>query len=610
MPLREARTLALLIALFGLAANGVAQAQLPAPQAPLSEPAAATGTPETEAPAPAFDATPATQPVPPVEPAPLAPPELGAAQAAESEPGIPIVDTLNESPMPIAQDTSDASNEGRKPLRYLLERIEVSGAHRTSKGLIRTFVPIERGETFDVADPEIEALRYRLLGTGWFDRVDLRLARGRKPGWVVLIIEVEERQTLVFQQLAVGVGWSVEGVNKRKGDDESRQGRKPEPYLGLGVAETNFLGTGRTIGGEVLAAPDQQGLALRFFDPVVRASRWSLRADILLTKGREYFGGDNEVLVSVACSDVVDPENRADCEVEPRVAVVDYYRLGLGFGTARDLGSFTRLSVGLHTDLVNVPPGKMPVAASEVRALGESDRRRTPIDFAIEPDKSVVSMLTIGLGYDKRDSSVLPSRGTLLTFRGDLSSRLGISDYEFVRLQSTANRWFRLPWRHVVRVGGFAGAIFGNAPFFYKFFVSDLTDLQPARILDLNLDHRPAPNLFGVLQCGRPFDPKCGTAIEQMRQEELAARVDVEYTWPFVRKRRGFLKGGDLFGLFGLYALADPDDLRVALPGYKGFGRAPLDLTFDIGVRLDTQAGVFRLGFAKLFWLPVLGPEQ
>jgi outer membrane protein assembly factor BamA len=486
----------------------------------------------------------------------------------------------------------------------LLERVEVKGAQRTSERLIRTFVPIERGETFDVADPELEAVRYRLLGTGWFDDVDLRLTRGHKPGWVVLVVEVEERQTLVFQQLAIGVGWSVEGLAEKSQGDDSRPGRKAEPYLGLGVAETNFLGTGRTIGGEVLAAPDQQGVALRFFDPVVRASRWSLRADAMFTRGREYFGGDNEVRVSVACSDV-DPDEREDCEARPKVAVVDYYRLGLGVSTARDLGSFTRLSVGLHGDLVAVPPGKMPVAASEVRALGESDRRRTPIDFAVEPGRSVVTMLTIGLSYDKRDSSVLPSRGTFLTFRGDLSSRIGVSDYEFVRLQSSANRWFRLPWRHVVRLGAFAGSIFGRAPFFYKFFVSDLTDLQPSRILDLNLDHRPAPNLFGLLQCGRAFDSKCGTAIEQMRQEELAARIDVEYAWPFVRSGRGFIKGGDLFGLVGAYALSDPNDLRVAVPGYKGFGRAPVDLTLDIGVRLDTQAGVFRLGFAKLFWLPV-----
>ncbi|MFM2420138.1 MAG: hypothetical protein RL385_4861, partial [Pseudomonadota bacterium] len=33
--------------------------------------------------------------------------------------------------------------------------------------------------------------------------------------------------------------------------------------------------------------------------------------------------------------------------------------------------------------------------------------------------------------------------------------------------------------------------------------------------------------------------------------------------------------------------------------------RVPVDLTFDLGVRMDTQIGVFQIGLAKLLWLPV-----
>ena len=42
------------------------------------------------------------------------------------------------------------------------------------------------------------------------------------------------------------------------------------------------------------------------------------------------------------------------------------------------------------------------------------------------------------------------------------------------------------------------------------------------------------------------------------------------------------------------------EDLRVAIPGYEGFSRAPIDLTFDVGVRLDTVVGVFEIGFSTL----------
>jgi hypothetical protein len=492
---------------------------------------------------------------------------------------------------------------------YILERVEVRGHARTNASTIRQFVPLVVGHAFEVSDPDIESARYRLLGTGWFDRVELRLERGSEPGAVVLVIDVSERRTLVFQQLAAGVGWSVEGVESKAGED-APPGRKAEPYLGLGVAETNFLGLGKTLGGLALVSPDQQGLELSYFDPVVRSSRWSLSTHASFVNGQEYFGGDNaknnEVRVSVDCSPTeLEGRERDECEIAPPVAVVDYYRVGLGLGTARDVGAFTRLSLGFHGDFVYVPPGKMPAAASEVFGRGSSARRVRPIDFAIEPYESHVSMFSVGLTYEKRDSAVLPSRGVLASFLGDLASSMIGSDYEFVRLQTRVQRWQPLPWGHVLRLGAFGGAVFGRAPFMYKFFVADLTDLQPSRILGINLDHRPAPNLFGVLQCGRAFDDSCGTAVAQMRAQDLAARIDAEYAWPFARSGRGFLKGGDVFALVGLYGLADATDLRLSVPGYGGIARAPIDLTVDVGVRLDTQAGVFQVGFAKLFWLPV-----
>jgi len=51
---------------------------------------------------------------------------------------------------------------------------------------VRRFVPLEPGELLDVDDPAIEQIRFRLLGTGWFDDVKLRLRRGSARGRVVL----------------------------------------------------------------------------------------------------------------------------------------------------------------------------------------------------------------------------------------------------------------------------------------------------------------------------------------------------------------------------------------------------------------------------------------
>lgn len=499
----------------------------------------------------------------------------------------------------VAPTALEPSEPGATKLKYLLEHVEVEGNKGTRVSLIKKFVPLEVGEAFDVNDPEIEALRYRLLGTGWYDSVELKLKRGHRPGWVILVIQVEERRTLVFQQLAAGVGWSVESA---KAGNE-KPARTPEPYLGLSLADTNFLGTGKTLGGELLVSPDQQGLAISYNDPVVRSSNWGFHTRGTFVNGQEYFGGANEVKVSVNCrrpnGTLID-----DCVSTPDVAVVDYWRTGLTLGTARDVGSFTRFTLDWHGDYVRVPGGGMPDAATQLRGRGNPELTKRAIDFAIEPNDSYVSMVSVGFTYDKRDSAILPSRGTLATFMGDLASPLIGSSYEFVRLQTSINQWFSTRWGHTVRVGGFAGAVFGNAPFFYKFFVSDLTDLQPSRILGLNLDHRPAPNLFGVLSGCKPFDASCGTAVAQMRQEELAARIDAEYVWPLVRGRRKFVKSADAYFLLGVYALADPRDLQLSIPGYSGLARLPIDLTVDLGVRLDTQVGVFQIGVAKLMWLP------
>jgi hypothetical protein len=102
----------------------------------------------------------------------------------------------------------------------------------------------------------------------------------------------------------------------------------------------------------------------------------------------------------------------------------------------------------------------------------------------------------------------------------------------------------------------------------------------------MQLDRRPAPNLFG-------------SAIEPMRVEEVAARVDVQYELPLYRSRKG-LRALDLYVNGGLLLLADWRDLRVAVPGYEGAARVPLDLTFDVGLRMDTKVGTFQLGFSTL----------
>jgi hypothetical protein len=58
-----------------------------------------------------------------------------------------------------------------------------------------------------------------------------------------------------------------------------------------------------------------------------------------------------------------------------------------------------------------------------------------------------------------------------------------------------------------------------------------------------------------------------------------------------------------LFGAAGVYGVANYRDLGDPPRGYKGLRRVPLDLTFNLGFRIDTSAGGFVFAFSNLLGL-------
>lgn len=470
--------------------------------------------------------------------------------------------------------------EGRPgEIRYTVESIEIEGSTTTQDYVVERFVSIEPGDLLDVEDPRIQAIRWRLFGTGYFDEVDLRLRRGSRRGWVVLVIQVEERNTLLIDQIALGLSQGVSGS-----EDATAE---VLPYAGLTIAETNFLGLGMELEVSALGSTRQQGVRLRFTDPAFLGSDFLLSASAFFSNGLEFFGDDP--LVAVECPPMMSMDDECPPEVEARNAVVIYRRIGGSVGMGHDLGTSSSFTLDWYGEVVDV--GVRPDAASEARGADVD-----PIDFGIQPDLSFVSTLRFGLLFDLRDDPGLTHEGLLTRFDAMLGSRVIGSDYSFLKLEGVLRWWLPLPGpRHHLRFTAFAGAIFGSAPFFHRFFVSDLSDLIPSRILLMNIDDRPPPNLFD-------------TAIAEMRSENFGARADVEYGLTFYRDE-GFLRAMEAYLNVGVYALADARDLTLAIPGYEGLARVPIDLTFDIGLRLDTSIGAFQIGFSSLLgFVPVFSP--
>jgi outer membrane protein insertion porin family len=500
------------------------------------------------------------------------PPERGG-QGMQAEPPLPPPATIGTAlegssalappppppPPPIEETPALVRSPGRIGLRYLLEGIEVRGNTTTLSRLVLHYVPFHAGDTIDVDDKELELTRFRLLGTGFFRDVQLSLRRGTKRGQAILVVSVVERNTIVVNDVWLGLATDANSAG---------QIRPITAYGGLDVAETNLAGTGITLGGAVAFAENQFGLRARFADPQFLRSEWTVEAQVLYNNAKDFFG-NGPVLVGTSTTPV-------------DYAVLPYQRFGGSFGAGHDLGISTRFFFDYRLEGIDAT---VPLAASDHRGT-----QIEPIDFQIINGVSFLSTLRATLVYDTRDEPFSPTRGSLLSLVGDASLTPLGSDYPYFKLQAHASRWVRLPWGHVLELDAFAGAVFGTAPMFEKFFVGDLSDLLPDRVLDLAFDRRVAPNFLS-------------TDIGLVRYGDYAAKLNAEYRMPVYRGKRS-IYGVDLFGSFGVYGLANPQDLINPAPGYTGFSAIPIDLTFNLGVRIETSAGGIVFGLSN--FLPII----
>lgn len=456
-------------------------------------------------------------------------------------------------------------------LRYYFEGVRVNGNETTRTSVIRHYVPFEEGDVIDPRSVELEDIEWRLVGTGWFTAVEVSLARGSRRGWVEVVIEVEERNTIVVSQLVGGIS---EGL-RRNGDSSS----DAVPYLGFTLAETNLVGTGARLGLSVLGSTRAQAFRLEYDNPQLLPRGWRLGALAFFNNGRHYFGNG---FVAVDCIDDDTGLPRPDCEEEfaSKNIVVFYRRAGLALTTGHALGANSRLQLGWQVELVN-PVGDIPTASISY------GREVRPFAPNIEDELSWVSALRAAFEYDKRDDPTMTTRGVFFRLDGELASSAIGSSYEFLRVRTTFRAWAGLPWAgHSLRLSFFIGSVFGDAPFFYQFQIADLTDLVPSQVFEMQLDRRGAPNLLG-------------TSIAEMRVEELAGRFDLQYELPLYRGGRRLRRLNAYFNL-GLLYLADPRAIKLAVPGYEGAAKAPIDLTFDVGLRFDSRIGVFQIGFSNI----------
>ena len=307
----------------------------------------------------------------------------------------------------------------RRSRAQFIEGIDIIGNVKTTRSVIERRLLVGSGDLVD--EEKVDESRLRLLNTGFFKRVEMSLRRGSRPGQVLLVVEVEERNTILIDQLYLGFS-------------------TVSPFFGgFGLAETNFLGRGVTVAGGFVVGRDRRGGEVRLFVPYLSDTPIQLSASAIFVQGAE----------AVDDRDATGPK-------------LFYDRWGgtLGFGVG--VGPAQRVS--LIYRLESVQADRLPLT------LTPSVIRRAP---SILSDESVLSTLALTYERDTRDDPFVPTSGSRIALAVEMGTTLIGSSYEFSKYTGEVQKAFLAFSEHSLVFRGFGGIIQGETPFFNQFFLGD-----------------------------------------------------------------------------------------------------------------------------------------
>lgn len=135
--------------------------------------------------------------------------------------------------------------------RSHIERILVTGNTKTKDYVILREIPLEPGDIF--SKKKVETGLRSLYNLGFFSAVIPNIQSGSEENLVNLVVDVEERSTT-----AIEFGVTFSGVTDPSAWPVS---------LFANWKDSNFLGTGKTIGVNVTGSNDEQVLSFNFSDP-------------------------------------------------------------------------------------------------------------------------------------------------------------------------------------------------------------------------------------------------------------------------------------------------------------------------------------------------------
>ncbi|MBR4984688.1 MAG: BamA/TamA family outer membrane protein [Proteobacteria bacterium] len=428
----------------------------------------------------------------------------------------------------------DALSEMRLPNpAYEIEQIRITGNSQTSRENILKMLALDTSRP--VTLESLEAARIRLAASGLFQSADMRLMPGSGSGRLGIDLQVEERSRIQVNRYFVGVS------------------RKTPFWMGLDVEWLALMGTNHRYRMAFAAAGSEMyTLDMNYLVPMIRDLPVSLMFSVQSMRSREGLYGPSRG----------------------------------GVWSALDRIQFERHGATAGVGYAPIPHVRLMLRLEYMRLLRQNDSAeiRPQLDSYLADGWSGLAAVHVMAAYDSREGRDLPNSGHFVSLGLNGAARMAISQYGFFKIRLAHQSNFEVSPQHVLRIDTFGGALFGDAPFFEKFFFNDFYAMAPGRIHYLNPSNCGAYDLFG-------------TGASSLSYEDFLFHLALTYAWqPFVRRLELFVTAA------ATYADTPSHGRRVlGIDSRATRGTFPVDMSFNLGVRVKTDYGLISVSLSNVF---------
>lgn len=451
-------------------------------------------------------------------------------------------------PGPETEDpaTNRAELEEPERPRYIIEAIECRGNHKTLGALIISYLMFKPGEALD--EEKVELSRIRLLALGYFKDARMRLERGTMRGRVKVIVEVDERNTIIVDDLFFGVSESN------------------PVWGGLGISELNFLGRGMVLSGAFVASKHQQGGRLGLYWPSVMNTNFTAGIQALFSRGRE------AALTGRMQKNSAHPECDALTQND---LFLPYLRAGGVLTAGIRIDRYNRVLIDMHVEAIDAD-------VTESKYQDNTGRTCANYPFAgyLKDDASVLSSLTLRFERDTRDDFFMPRRGLLFSVSVELASRVLGSSYEYSKYMLRLDLNFPIASDHALRLSVIGGILQDvgerGSPFFSRFFVGDYA-------------------LFWIDKGSLPRNLELNFS-DTFDYGDVLLSTTAEYDIPL-------WSGGTFFYrayVYGAFNFSYVTKAAFLATQEEWSGRAKSPISLDLGLKFDTPIGLFTFSLGYI----------